>query len=360
MEPLHFNFRDIFRTIRYGFSGRKIAVHFIGLASAYLIYEVLVYLSLFIFDGPTVHTFWKTHGLLPVSPFAREEGLSHFTRWSMWIGGASFAGIFFLASTIASKITIEQLRGDFFFSIGDAIKFLKLRWKTVFGVFMGLLLILSFFALIPLSIAALGQLPGFGKPILVFASLFAPISIFLGLLMSFIAVVFIISLFFVPAVVATTGADAFETIYQQFAIAWNQPWRIVGYELLLFATKLILVPSWALFCVGSVFIPMLPFRYLYPIETRHLIHYANKWLGGETLQALWQFIFSTSVDISERIVSFWTFVSAVFFTITVIVTVFLILAYLFSIASAGNTVIYTILRKQIDGQNLLQTEKTQL
>ncbi len=360
MEPLDFNFKDIFRATRYGFSGRKIAVHFIGLAFAYLIYEILVYLSLFIVGGSAVQEFWSTQGLLPVTPFSAGDGLNNLTRWFMWIGVASFAGIFFLSSTVASKITIEQLRGDFFFSIGDAAKFLKSHWKTVFGAFTGLLLILSFFALIPLSIAGLGRIPEIGKPILTLASLCAPIGFFLGLLIAFIAVVFIVSLFFVPAVVAVTGADAFETIYQQFAIVWNQPWRMVGYELLLFATKLIFVPIWTIFCLGAVFIAMLPLGYLHPQKMAHLMHYANRWLGGEVLQPFSQLLRSGSVDISVSTAGFWTLTSAIFFTIAVIGTVFLILAYLLSIASAGNTVIYTILRKQIDGQNLLHTEQAQV
>ena len=37
MSELHFDFRDVFRAGRYGFSGKKLTVHFIGLALAYLI-----------------------------------------------------------------------------------------------------------------------------------------------------------------------------------------------------------------------------------------------------------------------------------------------------------------------------------
>ena len=51
MKKRYFDFRDIFQVIRYGFSGRKIAVHFIGLVLAYLIYETLVYLSLVAVGG---------------------------------------------------------------------------------------------------------------------------------------------------------------------------------------------------------------------------------------------------------------------------------------------------------------------
>ena len=342
MEQLHFNYRDIFRTIRYGFSGRKIAVHFAGIVLAYVLYETLVYISLFIQGGPdAVQAFWHTHVLNPVTPFM-DEGLTNPTRVAMWIGVACFAGIFFLASTIASKITIEQLRGDYFFSVGDAAKFVFARWKTVFGAFIGLIVIFLFLALIPLSIAALAKIPVVGKPILTLAAMLMPFGFFLGLLMAFICLVFIASLFFVPAVVATTGADAFETIYQQFAIVWHQLWRMVLYELLLFLLKLIFVPIWGFFCLCGVAIVLLPIGYL-RLELATVLVTANKWLDG-------LLVLPATLPSSSDV---WTTAAAVCFTIGTIGIVCLILAFLFSIASAGNTLIYTLLRKRIDGQNLL-------
>jgi hypothetical protein len=166
-------------------------------------------------DGTKVKTFWQSYGLLPVLPFANDE-FNLLTIGAMWLGIFSFAAIFFLTSTVASKVTIEQLRGDVFFSVGDAISFIKEKWKTVFGTFIVLLLITLFLLLIPVSISLLGKIPYIGTPILILASLFMPIAFLLGLLIAFITAVFICSLFFVPAIIATTGADAFETIFQLF------------------------------------------------------------------------------------------------------------------------------------------------
>lgn len=358
MEKRYFDFRDIFQVIRYGFSGRKIAVHFIGLVSAYLIYELLVYLSLFVEGGTAAQDFWHTYALLPVLPFSNAE-LAPITEIAMWIGVVSFACLFFLASTVASKITIEQLRGDFFFSVGDAVTFLKGHWKSVLGAFIGLLLIQIFLALIPLSIAGLGQVPGIGKPFLTVASLFMPIGFFLGLLMAFIAIVFCVSLLFVPAVVATTGADAFETIYQQFAIVWNKAWLTVCYETMLFLIKLVFVPIWAFFCLAGFSIVMFPVSFLHTGQMEHITACANLWLGGaiEKLAMLPYVnsfgVFNIGIAMKETS-TFTTTVTAIFLTITLLMGIGLVIAYLFSIASAGNTVVYTILRKKIDGHNLLE------
>ena len=357
MEKRYFDFRDIFQVIRYGFSGRKIAVHFIGLGIAYLIYQLLVYLSLFVEGGTAAQDFWNTYALLPVLPFSNAE-LAQLTEIAMWIGVASFACIFFFASTVASKITIEQLRGDFFFSVGDAVTFLKGHWKSVLGAFIGLLLIQIFLALIPLSVAGLGKLPIVGKPWLAIASLFMPIGFFLGLLIAFIAIVCCVSLLFVPAVVATTGADAFETIYQQFAIVWNTSWLTVCYEAMLFLIKLVFVPIWAFFCLTGFSIVMFPVSFLHAEHTEHITASANIMLGG-AIEKLAMLPYANSfgvfnIDVTMKETStFTTTVTAIFLTITLLMGIGLVIAHLFSIASAGNTVIYTILRKKIDGHNLL-------
>ena len=357
MEKRYFDFRDIFQVIHYGFSGRKISVHFIGLVLAYLIYEILVYLSLFTVGGTAAQDFWNKHALLPVPPFGGAE-FAQITQIAMWVGIISFACIFFLASTVASKITVEQLRGDFFFSVGDAVTFLKAHWKSVLGAFIGLLLILIFFALIPLSIAGLGKLPIVGKPFLMLTSVFMPIGFFLGVLIALITVIFSVSLLFVPAVVATTGADTFETIYQQFAIVWNKPWHIVCYEAFLFLIKLIFVPIWAFFCLYGFSIVLLPVRFLHAEEMRSFMNQANGWLSGfiEKLAPLPYINIFGVFDISsstQETAAFTTTVTAIFLTITILMGAGLVVAHLFSIASAGNTVIYTILRKKVDGHNLL-------
>ena len=369
MEKRYFDFRDIFQVVRYGFSGRKIAVHFIGLVLAYLIYEILVYLSLVIVGGTAVQDFWNKYALLPLPPFS-DAGLTQTTEIAMWIGMVSFACIFFFASTVASKITIEQLRGDFFFSVADALTFLKGHWKSVLGAFIGLLLIQASLAIVPLSIAGIAKLPAVGKPFLMLTSLLMPIGFFLGLLMALIAIVFSVSLLFVPAVAATTGADAFEIIYQQFAIVWNKPWLLVCYEALLLLIKFIFVPIWAFFCLAGFSIVMLPTRLLHAEAMQQFMGYTNLWLGGAVekiatlpyINNLGVFNTGTSDQMPTLtgIAAVTTPVTAIFLTITLLMSAGLVIAYLFSIASAGNTVIYTIVKKKLDGQNLLVPLESQL
>ena len=359
MEQFHFNYRDIPRICRYGFSVRRIGVHLTGILLAYLIYEILVYLSLLIADGTKVKTFWQSYGLLPVLPFANDE-FNLLTIGAMWLGIFSFAAIFFLTSTVASKVTIEQLRGDVFFSVGDAISFIKEKWKNVFGTFIVLLLITLFLLLIPVSISLLGKIPYIGTPILILASLFMPIAFLLGLLIVFITAVFICSLFFFFSIIATTGADAFETIFQLFAISWNQPWRLIGYGSLLFLLKLILVPIWAVFCLAGFLIVLLPAHILHTTYIENSIGFANKWLGSSIQKFVGLFYQNETaifdINISQvPITPVSTTICAIFMTLTLICIAGGIVAYLFSLASVGTTLIYSIIRRHVDGQNVLET-----
>ena len=357
MEQFHFNYKDIFRINRYGFSFRRISIHFVGILLGYLIYEILVYLSLFIVDGVEAREFWNSFGLLPVPPFFATQ-LNLFTTGAMWVGLFTFAAIYYLVSTAASTITIEQLRGDPFYSVGNALTLVKENWKSIFGSYIGLVIILFFIFMIPYSVMLLGKIPYIGKPILVFASFFTPIAFFLGLLITLLITVSLSSLFLVPAIIATTTADAFETIYQLFAIIWNQPWRLVAYGALLLLLKLIFVPILALFCIAGFVIILVPMYLLHTPYIQESMAYVNKWLG-ETLQKFVAFISqdnSIVFDMNTTHLSSMTFsttICAIFITLTVICIAGGVVAYLFSLASVGTTLIYIILRRRIDGQNLL-------
>ena len=368
MSELHFDFRDVFRAGRYGFSGKKLTVHFIGLALAYLIYEVLVYISLLFVGGNALEDFWNEYALVPICPIVDYE-LKPVTVGAMWLGLLVFFVIFFSTSTMVSKITIQQLRGDSFFSMKEAASFLKRHWKAVFGTFVGLIVVFVLCMLVPIVVGLLGKIPWAGKVIVTFSSLLMPFAFFLGLLMVYLLLVLSVSLLFAPAVVAAADSDTFETIYQHFSIIWNQPWRIVIYEFLLFCLKLICVLIWTISCLFSLSLVMLPIRYLLPADMIVFMGNANKWLGKlmneiaalPLLRNLGVFDTIARSNTSSAQLStfdgFFMTLTSVFITLSLLFVVGLILAYLFSIASVGNTIIYAILRRRSDSENLLEVEE---
>ena len=360
MDKLHFDFRDIFRAGPYGFDVKKILVHLFGLVLAYLIYQILVYASLFIAGGSAVKQFWETYALLPVCPLVN-YAFEDITIGAMWLGTFILFVFFFLMSTMVSKITIEQLRGDHFFSIKASWGFVRKHWKAVFGTLVGLIVILVFLALIPTFVGLLSKIPTVGRVILMFASVLTPFAFFIGLLMAYLLVGLGVSLFFAPSVVAAANSDAFETAYQHLAMIWNQPWRVLIYEVLLFGVKVICLPIWIIFCLTGFALAMLPIHFLIPTDMQHIMWQADRWLGGSIakLAALPYMEHFKVFDIGSAPANLpiTLNIAAIFMTFSLLFIAGLVVAYLFSIASAGNTIIYTILRRRVDGENLLEVEE---
>ena len=363
MAELHFDFRDIFRAGRYAFSGKKIAVHFLGLALAYLIYEVLVYASLLVAGGSAAFKhFWNRYALLPVCPFVNYE-FEAITIGAMWLGTFILFVLFFLTSTMVSKITIQQLRGDHFFSMKEALGFAKKNWKAVFGSFVGLIVIFVLLVAMPIIVGLLGAIPAVGRIFVMLASILTPLAFFIGLLMAYLLVTLGVSLFFAPSVVAAADSDAFETVYQHFSMIWNQPWRVVIYEALLFGVKMICMPIWVLFCLAGFALAMLPIHFLIPTDMQHIMWQTDRWLGG-SIDKLAALLYMDSFKVFKVFdigpeptnLPITLDIAAIFMTLSLLFIVGLVIAYLFSIASAGNTLIYTILRRRVDGENLLEVE----
>ncbi len=362
MAKLHFDFRDIFRAGRYGFDIKKILVHLFGLILAYLIYEILVYTSLFIVGGGAAKQFWETYALLPVCPLVNYafEGI---TVGAMWLGIFILFVFFFLTSTMVSKITIQQLQGDHFFSMKASWGFVQQHWKAVLGTFVGLIVILMLLALIPIGVGLLGKIPTVGRVILMFASVLTPFAFFIGLLMAYFLVVLGVSLFFAPSVVAAAESDTFETAYQHLAMVWNQPWRLLIYEVLLLGVKVICTPIWVIFCLTGFVLAMQPIHFLIPTDMQHIMWQADRWLGGSidkfaALPYMDSFKIFKVFDIVPEPTNLpiTLNIAAIFMTLSLLFIVGLIIAYLLSIASTGNTLIYTILRRRVDGENLLEVE----
>ena len=359
MAELHFDFRDIFRAGRYGFDVKKMLVHLFGLVFGYLIYQILVYASLFIAGGSAVKQFWDTYALLPVCPLV-DYAFEDITVGAMWLGTFILFVFFFLTSTMVSKIAIEQLRGDHFFSMKASWGFVRQHWKSVFGTLVGLIVILVILALIPTFVGLLGKIPTVGRIILMFASVLTPFAFFIGLLMAYLFVGLGVSLFFAPSVVAAADSDAFETAYQHLAMIWNQPWRVFIYEALLFGVKMICTPIWIIFCLIGFALAMLPIHFLIPMDMQHIMWQTDRWLGGSVgkLAALPYMEHFKVFDIGSETINLpiTLTIAAIFMTFSLLFIAGLVVAYLFSIASAGNTLIYTILRRRVDGGNLLEVE----
>ena len=354
MVNLRFDFRDLFKAGRYAFSGKKMVVQFGGMTIWYVIYEILLYVSVLI--SGQVKEFWSLFGLRPVSPLSDfsglQEGVQPITYVAMGIGLLVAFIIFFVTSTMVSKIALQQLRGDDFYSMRDSAGFARKQWKTIFGTFLGLIAILIFCIIWPVAVGLLGKIPAVGKVITMLSAFLLVPAFMLGLLMVLVIVAFAVALFFVPSITACVGQDTFENIYQHFSIVWNQPWRIAVYEILLII--------WKAFCVGVLtlisgvgfFLMLLPINLLIGEQLNEILWRADGWLGG-IVQQISYIPISPAPEPHSTLLA----IAGMLMALTILFIIGFVLSYLASMACVGNTIIYVVLRKKISDENLLEVEE---
>ena len=121
MTKLHFNYKDIFRALRLGFSAKKIWMSSVGLLFTFAGYAIITYLA-YLAAGVDILSVWQMYRLLPFpSP------LDYAFPWYAWvIYGIAIAYAlvaFLITGTAVSKVAYEQLRGDEFFEAKEAFRF---------------------------------------------------------------------------------------------------------------------------------------------------------------------------------------------------------------------------------------------
>jgi hypothetical protein len=353
MIKLHFDIRDLFRVIRLGWSGKKIWTGLCGLLIAYVGYSLLVTIG-FAVTGTTVGEVWHRYGLFPGASL----GSLPLTGTLLHLLAMAFAAaVFYLTSCMMCKITYQQLRGDDFYSSGDAWKFVKEHWG---GALFGPVAVLVLFAVFVVTGVIIGWLAGvipyLGE--VGFALAFIPL-FFAALIAVFIVAALVASLLFTPAIVGTVGEDTLEVLIQSFSLCWSQPWRLLAYTMwmvvsvwigavllsgmMTFALGLM---TWALgFGMGDKLTSMMLIAqsYLPPIDFTTLFRNMaedmdSPWAtgsGSRTGSLLW----------SGRILAaMLILLSGVF------------LAYVQAACASGSSLIYVILRKKKDDENMLEWE----
>ncbi|MFH1007277.1 MAG: hypothetical protein V1800_07225 [Candidatus Latescibacterota bacterium] len=341
MTKLYFDCRDLLRAVRLGWSGKKMGFSFLGLIVAYLGYAILTYGAL-LAAGERFGAIWGTYGLYPS---VCGSGVPWYS-WVIHIVGILFAlVVLFVCATAVAKITHRQLKGDDFYSMGDARKYGKKNWKAAVLSPTAILGMIAFLVLCGILIGLLGKIPYVGE--LGFA-LGLPFIFVVALFTVFLGVVFVVSLVLTPAIVGITGEDTLETVIQLFSTIWSQPWRLVLYEALL---KIYIVIATVLLGIFSM-------------KAASLIHWACGLAMGEKMDSITQvaagllptkcpvaasFVAGTPVEVGGTLL-----VSGWIVGIMGVLLIFFVLSYGMSICSAGQTIIYLILRQKKDSENLLE------
>ena len=354
MASLYFDIRDLFSAVRMGWSGKKIWAGLCGLFIAYFVYSALVVVG-YVMSGMTGSELLHTYGLFPGAAPDKGGGLPAILHLVAMVIAAV---VLFLTTSMMCKVTYQQLRGDDFYTLGEAFGFIRKHWGgVVFGP-------IACFALLVLFLVAgmiigwlAGVIPAVGE--IAFAIGFIPI-FFAALVAVFIVFAIIASILLAPAIVGTVGEDALEVVIQSFSVCWSQPWRsalyLVWLGISVYVGTVILsgLMTLALGLIGwacGMFMDeklggMLQIAqgYLPPVDFSTPILHAYP-----EMKTIWSDLAETQPNASV----IW---SGRVLGIMLIMLTGVLLSYVQAAFASGTTLIYVILRKKKDDENMLEWE----
>ena len=146
MDPmsLYFDVRDIFRAPRLALSGKKVIIFMRANLVGYGIYWVLNYLGAAV-NGMDFSDTWAAYGLYPC--LLSLDSLSGIACVLYWLGVGFWFYAISLGATAVSRVTYKQLKGDEFYSGGDAWSYVRKHWHPVVfsSISLGLILVFLFF-----------------------------------------------------------------------------------------------------------------------------------------------------------------------------------------------------------------------
>jgi len=380
---LHFNYKDIFLAPRLALSPKKIWVFIIGNLSGYVIYWILSYLSLTI-SGIEINEAITEYGLFP----CLYGNSAPLVSWLIYYTGICIWLFFVLIScTAVSRITIKQLQGDNFYSADDALDYVMKKWRSIVFTPISVIFIIITFIIIACIFALTGNIPIVGK--LLFPVFY--IFYFFGAIFTvFSLLVLIISLLFGPIIIGSYEEDTIGTVFYSYQIAFNQPWRIITYHSILVPLTIIFINIFSWFYSVSFILINQIFGYFMGINLDNIMGYTvsivdTSWISNNfsTLKiSMEQELFGTltmATDMIEFILSllvkFFSLIllalpnfsieshsgplsaietiSGLLLSIPLIFLTLSVLSYGFAMLSVGETIIFIILKKIMDKENIL-------
>lgn len=334
--PLYFDVRDIFRAPRLALSGKKIWIFSAGNFIAYLLYWVFTQIALATV-GRTFSESWEQFGLYPYL----DIGESSIASCSIWIVGLILAFIVVsLTCTAVARVTYKQLKGDDFYSSGDAWNYVKKHWHPVVFTSVSLILIIVFFVLMAMLFALFGKIPYIGE----FLFALPYLLYFFGALFTiYSAVVLFVAYIFTPAIVAAYEEDTMGTVFQSYSITWSQPWRVIAYSLILYPLASVAIGIFYYFWKTAYEFINIVFGYVMGDKLDRVVDTATAYVCPPLFQLGSIHSLSATESVSAVILAFFLFA-----------VMLMIIGYAFSVIAVGETLMFVIFKKKSDDDNLLE------
>ncbi|MEO0093704.1 MAG: hypothetical protein ABIK93_07675 [candidate division WOR-3 bacterium] len=361
MSQPHFNYKDVFRACRLGFSAKKMWMSFVGLLVGFIGYAIISYLA-YLSAGWRIEEIWLEFRLLPI-PQAFP-----WYAWIIWaIGVVYFLVVLLITGAAVSKVAYEQLRGDEFFEVKEAF---KSAFQNIGAVCLSPLLPLLFvlsLVICGLVLSLIGAIPYFGE---IFVGIMALPAFAVSLFIVYLLIVFVFTLMLGPAVAGATKNDTFDTLFEVFSCVNEQPWRLVVYGVLLaflakLGTFLLGLASAGAIKIGSVVVHIFAGSKIYDMMA-NASHFLKlnlpNWLPELCRNFIERFLFYVRAGMVLE-PSYYTRVhwavdvGSILFGIGFYCIVLFVLSYGVATWFSGNVLIYSVLVKKKDDKNLFEIEK---
>ncbi len=368
MSPmkLYFDVRDIFRAPRLALSGKKILVFTQALLVGYFAYLILTYIS-FGLAGYSFSESWSRYGLYPC---LHGNPGPWYAYLIYWIGAIILLLAINFGCTAVSRITYKQLKGDEFFSSGDAWKYVKKHWHPVVFTSISFIFILVFFFALAAVFGLLGKIPYVGEFLFVVPYL---LYFFGAIFTIYTAIVFGVSFLYTPSIISTYEEDTMGTVFNSYSITWSQPWRIVLYHLVLLPIGALAIHIFTWFWQAGYHLINYFFGYEWLMGSKlaNIVAYASNIVCPESLCRLVSSICSvgynaagcighvfTRCDITSNVDLASISGTETFAGVILAIFLFLLLlsavSYFLSIWSVGETLMFVIFKKKSDDDNILE------
>ncbi len=220
------NIKDIFRAPRLALSITKILTFAQANTVGFIAYLIANYLAL-LSSGFSLIEIWTSHGIFPCANIYK---LSWYSSLLFWAGSVYWFLAIYGSMAKVSKITLQELEGDYFYSLNNAHNFIKNNWQPVIFAPLSILAILVFYVLTTSFFGFLTKTPFIGS---LFLAIPFIIYIFGAVFAIFTFFVFSISIIYTPAIVGTLKEDTMGSVFNIFLLAWRYPLQLIFYKLML-------------------------------------------------------------------------------------------------------------------------------
>ena len=219
MSGMSYRYWDILKAPRIALSGKNLLAQGRSILVGYLAYLIFTYVALLV-DGVSLDFAWAEFGLFPVC----DIGLASWFAKAIWIIGIiTFAAFAYLGALVVSRLTFEELKGNYFFSLKEACKESRPNLRVFIVALLVLGLMVVVLALLQAVVGLVALIPTVGE--IIYAVIYA-LPIFLwSLFVVFVAFGLSTAFLTLPAIITLTERESFGATFYVFNVIWTQPLR---------------------------------------------------------------------------------------------------------------------------------------